>query len=66
MNDEAQENLGQTIDRLDSVAHALNLAMPADFHVRQMKSLLPEIVSDLKKYFAAVTGEDPWGTHPKR
>jgi len=62
---DAQNKLGETIDRLDNVAHALQLAMPADFHVRQMKQLLPEIVQELKKNFVEVTGENPWEGEPQ-
>lgn len=57
---DGQELLGRTIDRLDNVAHALALPMSADFHIRQMNQLLPGIIADLKKYFAEVTGENPW------
>ena len=59
MSDE-QEALGQTIDKLDSLASALALPLPADMHVQQLKRALPEIVRELKAGFAAVTGENPW------
>jgi hypothetical protein len=60
MTDENIEKLGETIDRLDNVTHALNLMMSPQFHVTQLKSLLPEIVAELKKNFALVTGQNPW------
>ena len=63
--DEAQENLGIAIDRLDSLAHGLQLPMPAEFHLRQLKTLLPEVVKDLKESFVAVTGENPWEGNPE-
>ena len=55
-----QEVLGQAIDKLDSLAAALTLPLPADMHVQQLKRALPEIVRELKSEFAAVTGENPW------
>lgn len=61
MND-ANEELGQAIDTVDNLAHALLLGMPAQFHVDQLKVDLPEVVQRLKLAFAKVTGENPWGT----
>ena len=54
--DEAQNNLGMAIDRVDNLAHGLRLPMAASFHVQQLKVLLPEVVEDLKRSFVAVTG----------
>jgi hypothetical protein len=54
------EGLGQTIDRVDSLAHGLDLPMPPAFHVDQLKTILPEVVADLKKHFVLVAGENPW------
>ena len=59
MND-ATELLGQAIDRIDSLTHGLELPLPANFHVQQLKQVLPEVVEELKKGFVAVTGENPW------
>ena len=58
--DEAKEQLGQAIDRVDSLAHGLQLPVADHMHVEQLKVLLPEVVAELKKGFAAVTGENPW------
>jgi hypothetical protein len=57
---EAQDNLGRTIDRVDSLIGALALPMPDKFHIEQLKSILPDVSADLKKYFAEATGENPW------
>jgi hypothetical protein len=54
------EKLGQAIDRVDSLAHALLLKLPAEMHVDSFKSLLPEIVKELKEGFVEATGENPW------
>jgi hypothetical protein len=64
--DEAQESLGIAIDRVDSLAHGLQLPMPAEFHIRQLKNLLPDVVKDLKQGFVAVTGENPWEGQPEQ
>ena len=57
---EAQEKLGQAIDRVDNLAHALSLRIPDRMHVDALKGSLPEVVKELKKAFAEVTGENPW------
>jgi hypothetical protein len=57
---DAMEALGSEIDRLDSLAHALQLPMPAQFHVDQLKTALPERVTALKAAFVQVAGENPW------
>jgi hypothetical protein len=60
MSEEAKEKLGQAIDRVDNLASALEIPMPANFHVESLKTLLPETVKELKEAYAEVTGENPW------
>lgn len=43
-----------------ALTHSLNLPMPADFHVNMIKSIIPEIVKELKGAFELATGENPW------
>lgn len=62
--EDAMEILGQAIDKVDNLAHGLQLPMPGDFHVKQLKSLLPDAVRELKRGFVAVTGENPWEGQP--
>lgn len=61
---EAKEEFGTTIDTLDSLAHGLFMQLPPDFHLKMMKKILPEIVRDLKKQYAEITGDNPWEFHP--
>lgn len=63
--DDAKELLGQAIDRVDNLAHGLEIPMSGEFHVKQLKVLLPEVVRELKKGFVAVTGENPWEGQPE-
>lgn len=58
--DDAQDDLGRDIDRLDNLYHATNLPMSADFHLKQLREALPEVIEDLKKHYAAAFGENPW------
>jgi hypothetical protein len=62
--DDAKEILGQAIDRLDNLTHGLQLPMSDTFHIVQLKSILPEVVRELKQGFVAVTGENPWEGQP--
>ena len=58
---EDMEELGQAIDRADSLAHGLEIPLHDHMHVEQMKMLLPEVVAELKSGFVKVTGQNPWG-----
>ncbi|GAA6121463.1 hypothetical protein Acidovoranil_35680 [Acidovorax sp. FG27] len=52
--------LAQEIDRLDSLASALSLPMPAALHVEALRSALPDVVRSLKAEYLRATGESPW------
>jgi hypothetical protein len=54
------EKLGKAIDEVDNLYHALQLPMPADFHVRQLKTALPDAIKRLKEGFTEATGHNPW------
>jgi len=54
------ERLGLVIDAVDNLVHALELPLPPDFHLNQLKSMLPEKVNLLKKCFEEITEENPW------
>lgn len=60
-----EDNIGRDIDTLDNLAHAILLPMPADFHVRTLKTSLPELVAEFKEHFAEAFGWNPWEFHPK-
>jgi len=57
---EELEKLGQAIDRVDNLAHALKLNILPQMHVDSLKSLLPDAVKELKESFTKVAGENPW------
>jgi hypothetical protein len=54
------ETLGQLIDSLESLAYGIDIPMSADFHIQQLKNILPQMVIDFKKSFVEITGENPW------
>ena len=64
MSIEDIEDLGTLIDRLDNLAHALNLPLRAEMHVEQMRLALPNLVKDFKAAYVHEMGEDPWEGEP--
>jgi hypothetical protein len=54
------EKLGCLIDDLESLCAGLELKMSADFHVEQLKEILPHKVREFKEVFENLTGENPW------
>ena len=61
ISDEQIEELGQIADEIDNLCGAMELPMPAAFHIEQLKKLLPEISIRIKSLVVAVGGGDPWG-----
>ena len=62
--EDAKEKLGRSIDELDDLAHALKMPVSDSIHLNCLREQLPELVAKMQRQFAAVTGEDPWETHP--
>jgi hypothetical protein len=58
--DEEYEKLGMLIDDLESLCAGLQLPMSADFHVEQLKEILPTKVREFKEVYENITGENPW------
>jgi hypothetical protein len=56
----AADRAGELIDRLDNLAHALQLPVPATTHVEQLRKALPDVVRKAKDLYAEITGYDPW------
>ena len=54
------EKLGMLIDDLESLCCGLNLPLSAEFHVKQLKEILPKKVIQFKECYENLTGENPW------
>ncbi|MCK9220215.1 MAG: hypothetical protein M0P47_09230 [Bacteroidales bacterium] len=54
------EKLGRLIDSLESLAYGLALPIPSQFHIDQLKKILPQQINEFKKSFIEITGENPW------
>lgn len=64
MTEAAKNRLGECIDSLDSLYHALALPMPATFHLDMLKAAIPKLVEQMQDAYVKSFGEDPWETHP--
>lgn len=54
------EKLGELIDSIDNISHALNIPMMPEVHLEGMRKSLPIIVEKFKALFIEITGENPW------
>ena len=54
------EELAEIVDTLDNLLGALEIPMPAEFHVKQMKEELKEVSSKLKQIYIEEEDENPW------
>jgi hypothetical protein len=60
ITDDQLEELGQIADEIDNLTGAMELGMPAAFHVEQLKKLLPEVSAKIKALVVAIGSDDPW------
>lgn len=60
MTTENQERLAEIAERLDNLTGSLQIPMPAQFHVDQLKNILPEIRDELRLLYISESGENPW------
>jgi len=56
----ASEDFGEAIDKIDNLRAALDIPMPNEFHVKQMKRELEELSTELKKIYTEEEGKNPW------
>lgn len=54
------EELAEVVDTLDNLLGALEIPMPAEFHVKQMKEELKDVSSKLKQIYIEEEEENPW------
>jgi hypothetical protein len=64
MTEAAKNRLGECIDSLDSLYHALALPVPATFHLEMLKGAIPKLVEQMQGAYVESFGENPWETHP--
>lgn len=60
MKEENSERLGRLADTIENIIAALTIPMPDEFHLRQVKSFLPDWAKELKEIHTDETGENPW------
>lgn len=56
----APDEFAEVIETIDNLLGALELPMPAEFHVNQMKRELKEVSAKLKQIYVEEEDENPW------
>lgn len=54
------DKIADISDELEDLAAAMNIPMPSEFHVKQLKSALPEKIKAIREAIIKETGENPW------
>ena len=57
--------LGKQIERLENLRAGLEMQLPAQMHLDQLKNVLPEIYLRLRWIHTQIAGHDLWEGHPK-
>lgn len=65
MTDEQLEKFGTIVDDIDNLCHGLNLPLGPEFHIEQLRELLPQKVADLRRLYVEVSGANPWEGWPQ-
>lgn len=60
ITDEQLDKIGTTAERIESMLAATLMPLPADFHLKQIKSISADIAGELKKLYTEISGNDPW------
>ena len=56
--------LEEQADRLDSLVAVLAMPMTPQFHINQIKEILPDISKAIKLFVIQEAGVNPWGEQP--
>jgi hypothetical protein len=55
-----EHTLGEAIDRVDNLAHALQLPLAPESHLQNLRVALPEAVQQLKDAYVRLFNVNPW------
>lgn len=56
----APDEFAEVIESIDNLRGALEIPMPAEFHINQMKRELKEVSDKLKRIYVEEEDENPW------
>lgn len=56
----APDGFAEVIEKIDNLRGALEIPMPVEFHVNQMKRELEEVSDKLKRIYVEEEDENPW------
>ena len=60
---DSMEELGKASDTIDNLLGAMQLPLPAQLHLDQLRRSLPEIRDTMRRVYVERTGDNPWDTH---
>lgn len=60
MKEQNSEAIGQAADRIDSLVAGLEMKLPPQMHIDQLKKILPEISKQIKDAIEDELGEKIW------
>jgi hypothetical protein len=56
----APDEFAEVIEKVDNLLAAMEIPVPAEFHVNQMKRELREVSDKLKQIYVEEEDENPW------
>ena len=56
----APDEFAEVIEKIDNLLAAMEIPVPAEFHVNQMKRELREVSDKLKQIYVEEEDENPW------
>ena len=65
MKEDNLQALGELLDTIDSIKHALNMPVPDLIHVEAMRGILPDLTNAIKEVYFDEGGEDVWNDKPE-
>jgi hypothetical protein len=60
ITEEQADKLGRLIDDIENIQYALDIPLPPEMHVEQLKGLIPKKVAALKSIYIDIVGDNPW------
>lgn len=60
ISEENLNKIAEISDSIDNLVHAMNIPMPDEFHLKALKSSLPEKVKELQQVYIDIASENPW------
>lgn len=64
MQDQSNDTIAEIADSMDSISAMLNLPLPPQMHLDQIKTMLPDWSKKLKGVYIEENDDNPWRDTP--